>query len=89
MKLNMRRAVLSFLHSKNKILLINEKYHDQFVWNGVSGYIEAGESSPAAACRKLKEEIGVDVDSKTIKYIGTHELFDVYQIDIWNGNPNP
>jgi 8-oxo-dGTP diphosphatase len=53
----------------------------------VSGYIEEGEMSAQAAVREVREEIGVEITPADLDFLGVHELFDIYRVEKWEGEP--
>ena len=83
----MRRAILCFLQKDNNVLLLHTQYPDKLVWNGVSGFIDKGETNVQAAQREIKEELGIDVEIGDMEYLRTHEIFDVFRIETWSGDP--
>lgn len=90
----MRKGILCFIKQNGKVLLILVDYGNQVVWNGVSGFIEEGESNEDAVIREVKEEIGVTIDSSSLKYKGIHKVSDDLELYVftaakWEGNPEP
>ncbi len=55
---------------------------NQHFYRPLGGGIEFGEHSRETICRELMEEINVEVDEATLKYLGTME-----NIFIFNGDP--
>ncbi len=88
-----RTAVITYLIKDHSVLLLHTQYPDKLIWNGVSGFVDPGETSEAAAVREIKEEIGVTV--QTTDLIKTKELtlgatpFTVFTTTKWQGEPTP
>jgi 8-oxo-dGTP diphosphatase len=85
----MRKAVLCFLKKDDSVLLLHTDYGNRIVWSGVSGYIEENETAVDAAIREVNEEIGVNIKLKEVRHVGTHDIFDVFIIEKWEGEPTP
>ncbi|GEM_PF-2567438 len=85
----MRKAVLCFLKKNDSVLLLHTDYGNRTVWSGVSGYIEENETAVDAAIREINEEIGVNIKPKEVRHVGTHDIFDVFIIEKWEGKPTP
>lgn len=83
----MRKAVLCFLKKGNQVLLLNTQYPDKLVWNGVSGYIDEGETPQHAVVREVMEEIGVEIKADELQYLGSHGIFKVFTVENWEGKP--
>lgn len=76
-------AICVFRH--NNDILVSEGYDSikqQQFYRPLGGAIEFGEPSTDTICRELMEEINVEVDRKSLKYLGALE-----NIFIFNGNP--
>jgi len=66
-------------------ILVAESYDpvkDEHFYRPLGGGIEFGESSSETVCRELKEEIGVEVESESLRYLGAVE-------NIFNFNGKP
>jgi 8-oxo-dGTP pyrophosphatase MutT (NUDIX family) len=62
-----KKSVLVYLVDDGKVCLGMKKVrYSQGKWNGFGGKIEAGESEVDAAIREVKEESGVDIESKDL-----------------------
>lgn len=55
----------------NRLLVLKEEDNESYLMPG--GRAEAGESAEQALCRELKEELGVELDVKSLKHLGTFE----------------
>jgi 8-oxo-dGTP pyrophosphatase MutT (NUDIX family) len=67
-------AICVFRH--NDRILVAEGYDsvkDEYFYRPLGGGIEFGESSVETVCRELMEEINVEVDMESLKYLGTVE----------------
>jgi len=85
----MRKAILCFLSREDKLLLLQTDYGNKVVWNGVSGYIDPGETSIQAAAREIMEEIGVRVEETDLHSIGHYDIFEIFVLNKWQGEPAP
>ena len=76
-------AICVFRHEDR--ILVAEGYDSvksQGFYRPLGGAIEFGEPSAETVCRELMEEINVDVDRESLKYLGALE-----NIFTFNGNP--
>jgi 8-oxo-dGTP pyrophosphatase MutT (NUDIX family) len=76
-------AICVFRHHDH--ILVMEGYDplkDEYFYRPLGGGIEFGEPSTETICRELMEEINVEVDRQSLKYLGTLE-----NIFIFNGKP--
>jgi 8-oxo-dGTP pyrophosphatase MutT (NUDIX family) len=67
-------AICVFRH--NDRILVAEGYDpvkDECFYRPLGGGIEFGENSADTICRELKEEIDVEVDRESLRYLGTVE----------------
>ena len=67
-------AICVFRH--NDRILVAEGYDsvkDEYFYRPLGGGIEFGETSVETVCRELMEEINVEVDMESLKYLGTVE----------------
>src|SRR6185503_2516948 len=67
-------AICLFRH--NDRILVAEGYDsvkDEYFYRPLGGGIEFGETSVETVCRELMEEINVEVDMESLKYLGTVE----------------
>jgi 8-oxo-dGTP pyrophosphatase MutT (NUDIX family) len=67
-------AICVFRH--NDRILVAEGYDsvkDEYFYRPLGGGIEFGESSVETICRELMEEINVEVDRESLKYLGMVE----------------
>lgn len=83
----MRKAILCFLKKNDNILLLHADYGHKIVWNGVSGYIDEGETAIQAATREIMEEIGVKVEENNLHSIGHYDMFEIFYVEKWQGEP--
>lgn len=76
-------AICVFRH--NDRILVAEGYNsvkDEYFYRPLGGGIEFGEPSVETICRELMEEINVEVDRESLKYLGAVE-----NIFMFNGIP--
>jgi len=67
-------AICVFRHDDR--ILVAEGYDsvkDEYFYRPLGGGIEFGETSVETVCRELMEEIHVEVDMESLKYLGTVE----------------
>jgi 8-oxo-dGTP pyrophosphatase MutT (NUDIX family) len=67
-------AICVFRHD-DKILVAEgyDSLKDEYFYRPLGGGIEFGEPSPETICRELMEEINVEVDLQSLKYLGAVE----------------
>lgn len=72
-----RAAHVYVLNSKGEVLLQRRAAHNSFRpgrwYLSAGGHLRAGETSPEAAARELKEELGISIDLSELKLAGTAE----------------
>ncbi len=69
---NIAAAVAVIIKHEDKILFaIRNVDPDKGKWDLPGGFIDPNENAEAAACRELKEELGIDLLPKDLKYITT------------------
>jgi 8-oxo-dGTP pyrophosphatase MutT (NUDIX family) len=76
-------AICVFRHDER--ILVNEGYDsvkDEFFYRPLGGAIEFGEPSVETICRELMEELNVEVNRQSLKYLGALE-----NIFTFNGSP--
>src|ERR687887_1952825 len=76
-------AICVFSH--NGCILVAEGYDsvkDEYFYRPLGGGIEFGEPSVETICRELREELNVEVDKKSLKYLGAVE-----NLFTFNGTP--
>jgi 8-oxo-dGTP pyrophosphatase MutT (NUDIX family) len=76
-------AICVFLH-RDRILVMEgyDSLKKEYFYRPLGGKIEFGELSTDTICRELMEEINVDVDRQSLRYLGTVE-----NIFSFNGKP--
>jgi 8-oxo-dGTP diphosphatase len=91
-------AVLLILIKDNKILLqrrFNTKYGNG-MYNFVSGHIDGNEPASKAMIREAKEEIGIDIQEKDLKFVHTQHstfvdgkeyVYFFFSANTWQGEP--
>lgn len=52
-------------------LLARSPRHPSYLYTAIAGFVEAGETFESATCREVHEEVGVDIDRNSIKYIAS------------------
>ncbi len=83
-KPRVRPLAICVFRNNNRIL-VNQGYdsvRDQYFYRPLGGGIEFGEPAVETVCRELMEELNVEVDRGSLKYLGTLE-----NIFSYNGNP--
>lgn len=76
-------AICIFRH--HDCILVAEGYDsvkDEYFYRPLGGGIEFGETSKETICRELMEEVNVDVDQDSLRYLGAVE-----NIFTFNGSP--
>ena len=76
MKKNRVRPLAICVFRHNNRILVSEGYdpfRDQHFFRPLGGGIEFGEPSYETVCRELMEEIHVEVDRESLRYLGTVE----------------
>lgn len=64
----MRQIAVCFLVKNDQVLLLKVHYPDgKEIWNGVSGWVEDGETPEQGIIREIKEEIGVYVKEDDLR----------------------
>ena len=63
----------------NRLLVLEEVDNELYLMPG--GRPEAGESGEQALCRELREELGIDLDTGSLRYLGAFE-------DVAAGSPD-
>jgi 8-oxo-dGTP pyrophosphatase MutT (NUDIX family) len=74
--MNQIRPIAICLFRHHDCILVAEGYDpvkDEHFYRPLGGGIEFGESSVETICREMLEEINVDVDRESLKYLGTVE----------------
>lgn len=65
-------AVICLVSDETDRALLARRIDWQPGWmSTVAGFVEAGESAEAALVREIKEEVGIDIDSDSIEYLGS------------------
>lgn len=81
-KQRIRPLAICVFHHNNRIL-VNQGYDpvkDEYFYRPLGGGIEFGERGIETVCRELMEELKVEVDRESLKYLGALE-----NIFIFNG----
>ena len=69
---NIAAAVAIVFTFEDKILFtVRNVNPDKGKWDLPGGFIDPGENAEAAACREIKEELGIHVNPNDLKYITT------------------
>jgi len=69
---NIAAAVAVIIKHDDKILFtVRNVDPDKGKWDLPGGFIDPNENAEEAACRELKEELGIDLSTKDLKYITT------------------
>lgn len=69
---NIAAAVAVIIKNDDKILFtVRNVEPDKGKWDLPGGFIDPNENAEEAACRELKEELGIDLFPKDLKYITT------------------
>ncbi len=74
-KQRVRPLAICVFRNRGRILVMEgyDKVKKEYFYRPLGGKIEFGESSIETICRELMEEINVDVDSESLRYLGTVE----------------
>jgi 8-oxo-dGTP pyrophosphatase MutT (NUDIX family) len=83
--MNRIRPIAICVFLRNNKILVAEGYDavkDQCFYRPLGGGIEFGESSKETICRELMEELSLELDEDSLRYLGTLE-----NIYIFNGTP--
>lgn len=83
--MNRIRPIAICVFLRNNKILVAEGYDavkDQCFYRPLGGGIEFGESSKETICRELREELNLELDEESLRYLGTLE-----NIYIFNGTP--
>jgi 8-oxo-dGTP pyrophosphatase MutT (NUDIX family) len=86
MRKNRIRPLAICVFLKNDRILVAEGYDpvkDEYFYRPLGGGIEFGENSVDTICREMMEEIQMEVDRESLKYLGTVE-----NIFHFNGTPS-
>lgn len=66
----------------NKILLLKRKgAHGEGEWALPGGYLDFGEALRECAVREVKEETGLDINQKDLKFVSVSEQLDYIKSD--------
>ena len=74
-KKRIRPLAICVFRNRNRIL-VNQGYDqvkDEYFYRPLGGAIEFGEPSVDTVCRELMEELNVEVDRESLKYLGALE----------------
>lgn len=88
----MRDAIIVFFVRDGEVMLIYS-YQDETktraFWQGVSGFVEVGESAVTAAVREVSEELGIEIQPENLAQKYTFQLdginFTVFTTHTWEG----
>ena len=83
-KTRIRPLAICVFRSHDRILVMEgyDSVKKEYFYRPLGGRIEFGEPSAETICRELMEEINVEVDRQSLKYLGTLE-----NIFTFNGKP--
>ena len=83
-KKRIRPLAICVFRSRNRILVMEgyDSIKQEYFYRPLGGGIEFGESSSETICRELMEEIHVEVDRQSLRYLGAVE-----NIFTFNGKP--
>ncbi|NCU38166.1 NUDIX hydrolase [Candidatus Saccharibacteria bacterium] len=72
----------------NKVLLVQEKKRSAYgLWNFPGGKIEEGETPEEAACREIKEELGVElINAQFVKTYPVQHSNISFQLNAFTGS---
>ena len=74
----MKIIVGGVIEKDGKVLLVQEKQDECYgKWNIPAGHLDCNESIIEGARREIKEEVGIDINGKPIKYFHAIELTKV------------
>ena len=93
---NIAAAVAVIIKHNDKILFtVRNVDPDKGKWDLPGGFIDPNETAEEAACREIKEELGIEIDLNNLKFVGslpnvyhykevdynTLDLFFEYQVE--------
>ena len=83
-KKRVRPLAICVFRSRGRILVMEgyDPLKEEYFYRPLGGRIEFNEPSTETVCRELMEEINVEVDQQSLKYLGTLE-----NIFTFNGKP--
>ena len=83
--MNQIRPIAICVFLRNNKILVSEAYDpvkDEHFYRPLGGGIEFGENSRETICRELLEEVNLELDEKSLRYLGALE-----NIFMYNGTP--
>lgn len=83
--MNQIRPIAICVFLRNNKILVSEAYDpikNEHFYRPLGGGIEFGENSRETICRELLEEVNLELDEKSLRYLGALE-----NIFIYNGTP--
>ena len=88
----MRKIAVCYLIKDHQVLLIRVHYPDgKEIWNGVSGWVEDGETPEQGIIREIKEEIGVNVKEEDLRLAFQPKSWEapaaIFTTLKWQGKP--
>ena len=70
----MQTTLVYIIDGEQILLAMKKRSHGVGKWNGPGGKVQAGESVEEAACREVKEEVGLDVKPEDLQSVGEVEF---------------
>ncbi|MCX6404906.1 MAG: NAD(+) diphosphatase [Actinobacteria bacterium] len=65
-------AIIVAVHDSEERILLGRRTNWPENWySTLAGFVEAGESCEAAVVREIREEVGVEIDIKSLQYLGS------------------
>ena len=85
-------GTVCFIVENGKVLLAHIQYPDgKFLWNGIGGVVEAGETPEEAVVREVAEETKLSMDKSDVRDVLTIKLpeldLHVFVANRWSGTP--